>query len=149
MTTLRCAATAAALFATASVRAGAPPICEKLLPVAAVERATGVSPLRVAGLNEVKYGGGTCNYAQGDKMVLLVTVDEGAGKWEKEYKATFKGSKPVAGVGDEAFSAGEALYFKKGNTVVGIGRFVNFSSGKLYLDDAKLLAVARDIAAKL
>ena len=149
MTALRCAATTAALFATASVRAAAPPICEKLLPVAAVERATGVGPLRVAGLNEVKYGGGTCNYAQGDKMVLLLTVDEGAGKWEKLYKATFKGSKPVAGVGEDAFSAGEALYLKKGSTVVGIGRFVNLASGKPYLDDAKLLAVARDIAAKL
>jgi hypothetical protein len=148
MNAVRLLAVAAAVAASLPARAAAPAICETLLPVSALERISSVKPLRVAGNGEVKYGGGTCNYAKGDVMVLLLTVDDGA-RWEQQYKRTYKGATPVAGVGDEAFKVADSLYFKKGNKVVGIGRFMDLSTFKKFVDDVNLMTLAKQIAAKM
>ncbi len=148
--------TALALPTLARAQAPEPPAkeCTKVLPVADAEKLSGVKPLELVGRNQVKFAGGNCNYVgPGKKLVLLLTLDLSAGKdGLQPYRSQAKyagGEKPLPGVGDEGFSASGLAAFRKGNAVVSIGSFMDMSTGKPILSDAKIAEVAKAIATKL
>ena len=134
------------------------PRCDKLLPASAAEKAASVSPLKVVGRFQVKYAGGNCNYVNKDqKLVFLVTLDSESrpDKRQELFERYKSGSamggalSPVPGVGDEAFANKDGLVFRKGDSVVSLGRFTDFETGKPRLSDAGRVAVAKALAAKL
>jgi hypothetical protein len=156
------AATLLALTTSALALAQTPepldPRCDKVLPVSAAEKATGLSPLKVVGRFQVKYAGGNCNYVnKSEKLVFLVTLESESqpDNRAKLFARTKGGSamggalSPVPGVGEEAFANNDALVFRKGDFVVTLGRFLDLATGKPLLSDAARLEVAKALAAKL
>lgn len=130
------------------------PACEKLLPVAAVAKASGQSDLKLIAYNPAVGAGGTCNYASGGQtMILLVTLDRSARpeRFERYKKDRMyrKDQKPISGLGDEAFSSGETIVVaRRGKTFVALSAFKKIDPktakiGKPYLTREQLIDLAR------
>ena len=140
----------------AHAQTGSPPDpeCATLLPAAEVEKLAGAKPLAIVGRFQVPNAGGSCNYVkEGKNLVLLVTLERGAGPGALDrYKDQAKyvgGAKPLPGVGDEAFRAKGMAGFRKGRTIVSLGTFFDPRTGKAFVTDDQLAAIAKAIATKL
>jgi hypothetical protein len=116
----------ALMAAAASAQATPAPVdprCTKLLPLAEMEKLSGVRPLQLVGRFEVQYAGGTCNYVTGSNktLVLLFSVAPAAPNTMEEFRKVAKwagGAAPLPGLGDEALKTSGSLAFRKGNTAV-------------------------------
>jgi hypothetical protein len=147
------------LLAAGSARAQTPqpldPQCATLLPAPEAEKLTGIKPLTMVGRFQVQYAGGHCNYVRhGKDVVLLVTIERGARagdleKYKEQAQYTGEVVKPLPGVGDEAFLAAGVLGFRRGTTIISLSSFFDPQSGKHFLSDGQVAAVAKAIAAKL
>jgi hypothetical protein len=147
-------AVALAAVASAALASEVDPICSQILPTAEAEALAGVKPLALVGPSQVRFATGTCNYATKGKadrtLVLLVTVtrDSKQEDYEQLRKVSI-GPKPAQGLGDEAFTAEGVVGFRKGQTVVSLGTFVDSASGKHRVGHAKLLEIAKLVAARI
>jgi hypothetical protein len=112
------------------------PVCERLLPVADVERITAHQQLKLVPRRSLPAAGGTCNYTEGGtRMVLLFTLLDGRSKAHEQY-LRYKGQpayqpnqKELSGLGDEGFTAGayeHQLVARKGKTVVMLAAMIQY-----------------------
>jgi hypothetical protein len=148
---------AAAALAAAAVAAQAneiDPLCNQVLAPSEAEELAGVKPLALVGPSQVRFATGTCNYATkvgGEKtLVLLVSVTRKSG--EKEFdqlKSVAIKPHTADGLGDEAFTAEGVVGFRKGETVVSLGSFVDQRTGKHRVTQTKLLELAKVLAARI
>jgi len=130
------------------------PLCSRVLAPAEAESLAGVKPLALVGPSQVRFATGTCNYATkvaGEKtLVLLVSVTRKSG--EKEFdqlKSVAIKPHSADGLGDEAFTAEGVVGFRKGETVVSLGSFVDQKTGRHRVNQSKLLELARVLAARI
>jgi hypothetical protein len=147
-------ATALAAFAIVAFASEIDPICSQILPPAEAEELAGVKPLALVGSSQVKFATGTCNYATkakaDKKLVFLVTVTRSAKPEELEQLRKVSISpKSAQGLGDEGFTAEGVVGFRKGHTVVSLGAFMDDGSGKRLVGQAKLLEMAKVLAARI
>ena len=96
------------------------PSCEKLLPVATVEKTSGRQNVKLIPYNPSLGAGGTCNYAiDGKTMILLVNLDLSARPQDFQRYKTDRmyqdNQQEIQGLGDMAFSCG-----KDGSIVVAL-----------------------------
>ena len=142
---------------------GINPDCEKLLPVALVEKASGRTGIKLMPRDPAVGAGGDCNYAIGGKtMVLLVTLDRFARpqafqryKSDKMYQAN---QKAISGLGEEAFSVdviapGSAVVAHKGTTLVALSTFAEMDPRTAafkgpYVPGPQLIELTRQVLAK-
>lgn len=97
---LVCAARAAAID----------PVCARLLPTDAVARIAG-RDVRLVPQNPYKSAGGTCNYAAGEDVILMMNVghDGAAGVARYRKLPPYRiAQRELHGLGDEAFTAGNS-----------------------------------------
>ena len=148
---------AAAAIAAAAAAAQAndiDPLCTQVLAPAEAEALAGVKPLALVGPSQVRFATGTCNYATkaaGERtLVFLVSVTRSSG--EKEFdqlKSVAIKPHAAAGLGDEAFTAEGVVGFRKGETVVSLGSFVDQKTGRHRVNQSKLLELAKVLAARI
>ena len=112
------------------------PVCERLLPVAEVQRITGHQPLKLVPRRSLPAAGGTCNYTEGgSRMVLLFTLIDGKTRAREQY-LRYKGQpayqpnqKELSGLGEEGFTAGayeHQLVARKGAMVVMLAAMIQY-----------------------
>jgi hypothetical protein len=109
------------------------PMCEKRLPVAVVGKAAKLS-IHLIPPDPHKGAGGDCNYAEGDKMVLMLRLTEGGARDVKSYRGVTgeKNAKDISGLGDEAFSSGDSIVVaRKGKVVIALSSFGPLSIAQL------------------
>jgi len=130
------------------------PLCERVLAPDEAEALAGVKPLALVGASQVRFATGTCNYAtrnEGERtLVFLVSVSHGAS--EKDFsQLRHVAIKPrtAQGIGDEAFTAEGVVGFRKGKTIVSLGTFVDQKTGKHRVQQAKLVELAKVLAARI
>jgi len=121
------------------------PTCEKTLPASAVSKASGVS-VHLIGRDPHIGAGGDCNWAvSGNSMVLMLRLMYGGAPDVQTYRGVLKAQHPVdvAGVGDEALSAGDSIVVaRKGQTVIALSAFGKPAGGP-YLTIPQLEELAR------
>jgi hypothetical protein len=121
---------ALAMAALPSVRADEPvnPMCEKVLPVALVQKVTGAKGVKLLPRNPRKGAGGDCAYGQDyDHLLFMVGLYLSGGDWAwKNYEGVVKGRDNVKlqGVGDVAYASGGTIVVaRKGQNVVALSSF--------------------------
>lgn len=104
------------------------PVCEKVLPLADINKAYTKKKIILFGQQEQHWANATCNYGHEDdkKAALTITIDPYIS--DDFYSKTYKNNpiftdhrKPLPGVGDEAFVSGE------------LGNVVMAKKGKLFV----------------
>ncbi len=105
-----------AAAATAAIASAGPvdPVCEKLLPVAEVSKAYGKNPIMLFATGSLHWANSTCNYGHADDQKTALTVTINPAISDELYKKVYMSNpaytanrKPVKGVGDEAYTAGD------------------------------------------
>lgn len=118
-----------------------------VLTAADVEKATGLTGIKVVAKNPMKGAGGELNFATADdKMVVTIFVQPESmyAFWKKQYSGT-----AVAGLGDEAFSMGAkgsppSVIFRKGKTGVWVQSLMHKSdNGWFMLKPDQAMALAK------
>ena len=146
----------AALVAVATVAQAneVDPLCTRVLAPAEAEELAGVRPLSLVGPSQVRFATGTCNYATkaaGERtLVFLVSVTRTSGEKEfEQLKSVAIKPRAASGLGDEAFTAEGVVGFRKGETVVSLGSFVDQRTGKHRVAQVKLLELAKVLAERI
>ncbi len=141
------------------------PLCEQVLPAAAVERISHRENLRLVPRMAITGAGGTCNYAEdGTGMIVLVTIGAPAKPRQPDPYETYKrmtayrkNQREINRLGDAAFLSGDfdqIVVVKKGGRVVVVSAFFERNLGSrtiigAYLTREQVMQVAREVIGKL
>ena len=134
-------------FALAAFALGA-----DVLTVADVEKAAGVSGVKLTEKNPSKGAGGDLNFVGPDGKLLVMVRVYKSGGYEKLKKMYFAGD--VKGVGDEAFSAPPGvkqpyvLDFRKGSAAASVTTYLNRDATPK-LSMAQLSELGRIVASRM
>jgi hypothetical protein len=139
------------------------PLCDRVLPVATVERITGLTHLALIPRRSIPTAGGTCNYAGDDhRMVLLLTVLDERDRAEQAYlrykaQPPYKeNQKEVRDLGDAAFTGGtyeHEVVARKGGKVIMLASMLHRDKAtrqtRATVSREQLLGLAREVVARL
>jgi len=139
------------------------PLCERVLPVAVVERIAGLSHLALVPRRSMPTAGGTCNYVGDDhRMVVLLTVLDEHARAEQAYlryksqPAYQENQKEVRDLGDAAFTGGayeHELVARKGSKVIMLASMVRRDKATREthptVSREQLLGLAREVVPRL
>jgi len=139
------------------------PLCERVLPVATVERITGLAHLALIPRRSIPTAGGTCNYVGNDqRMVLLLTVLAEHDRTQQQFlrfkaqPAYQENQKEVGGLGDAAFTGGayeHEMVARKGDKVIMLASMVHRDKATRQMHPSvsreQLIGLAREVVAGL
>ena len=150
---LRIAAVCACALTFVARAAAIDPVCERLLPSDAVARVAG-RDVRLVPQNPYKSAGGTCNYAAGEDVILMMNVghDGAAGVARYRKLPPYRiAQRELKDLGDEAFSAGNSgdmVVARRGATFIVLVAMFD-DEARFTFTGEQLRALARDALSRL
>ncbi|MHB1134468.1 MAG: hypothetical protein ACYC4L_19015 [Chloroflexota bacterium] len=139
-TKAQAAATAAATTKPAATAAAAAPVAAKLLTVADVEKATGLTGLKLIDKNAQTGAGGDVNVANKDGELILMLALSSSSAFDKMKDDKKYSTGPVSGVGEGAFGIPNTITngaeplgiaFRKGSQAATLSSFLDMNSAKM------------------
>lgn len=147
-------AIALAVAASPAAARGIDPLCARVLSPVEASAVAGLQPLALVAPAQARAAIGTCNYATradgGREVVFLVSVSHATSPKDfDQLRHVAAKARRARGIGDEAFTADGIVGFRKGNTLVSLGSLVDQRTGKPRVEEAKLVELAKLLAARI